>query len=76
MWARGARTVQHCVFWIVWRAESQSETVHSSAETSDVAGRSPSMPEDPILRAVLLMAVAVAVALTAAGEAAAWLRGG
>jgi hypothetical protein len=46
-----------------------------SAETSDVAGRSPSMPEDPILRAVLLMAVAVAVALIAAGEAAAWLRG-
>ena len=47
-----------------------------SAETSDVAGRSPSMPADPILRAVLLMAVAVAVALIAAGEAAAWLRGG
>jgi hypothetical protein len=47
-----------------------------SAEISDVAGRSPSMPEDPILRAVLLMAVAVAVALIAAGEAAAWLRGG
>jgi hypothetical protein len=34
------------------------------------------MPEDPILRAVLLMAVAVAVALIAAGEATAWLRGG
>ena len=37
---------------------------------------SPSMPDDPILRAVLLMAVAVAVALIAAGEAAAWLHGG
>jgi hypothetical protein len=37
---------------------------------------SPSMPDDPILRAVLLIAVAVAVALIAAGEAAAWLHGG
>jgi hypothetical protein len=34
------------------------------------------MPDDPILRAVLLIAVAVAVALIAAGEAAAWLHGG
>jgi hypothetical protein len=34
------------------------------------------MSEDPILRAVLLMAMAVAVALIAAGEAAAWLHGG
>jgi hypothetical protein len=34
------------------------------------------MPDDPILRVVLLMAVAVAVALIAAGEAAAWLHGG
>ena len=26
MWARGARTVHRCAFWIVWRAESQSES--------------------------------------------------